>query len=579
MWGAARGQYDSIEPPSKLRRLGVAALALVAGVVALSRTTMASAAVARVAARDALFGASSGVGGPHCMPYCGGFSYSYSYDPCRPNDDNDVIDYTPTPSKVPTAPTPQTQALSYSYGKCSDDDDTVAVVKDNSKLHIVRTHSTHHHHHVDNDRDDDATWDDDDHVLDDDDYALSYSYDDDFSTYCGLTIGKNTQSSYNATASFQFYVDFLGAYCQTDEDCKIGCGTCGHALRAALPGVTSDGGKASYSCFGLHSVDATARPQGPISFSDAVYLFEQGLRDFARVTPFIDQSTILYAEDGDAYVAWLVDEGKSFLLGEWYSESGIKLYSIITHVPDTLGCLEIITPYVKDEFLEGALKMNHIRLPDAAFTIAGIDLDASSSSVLLTPLAVSKVTSNMYENAQFYEEIMLATEVEFSDSSHSAWGKVYKLHDAEMVLRFVESKADAVKDLENVKKETHNSSYASPWCGTDRYYDNHYAYSRTSAPANLSLVAIASRARAYRTRWHCESAAIYLWEPTGDMVYVTEATTYDDGSYAIDKLHDPAISEDLAFCAEYGYSQSAMCTQGYCDDSGIIVTVTDDDCG
>ena len=116
-------------------------------------------------------------------------------------------------------------------------------------------------------------------------------------------------------------------------------------------------------------------------------------------------------------------------------------------------------------------------------------------------------------------------------------------------------------------------------CWAYRYYDNHYAYSRTSAPANLSLVAIASRARAYRTRWHCESAAIYLWEPTGDMVYVTEATTYDDGSYAIDKLHDPAISEDLAFCAEYGYSQSAMCTQGYCDDSGIIVTVTDDDCG
>ena len=52
----------------------------------------------------------------------------------------------------------------------------------------------------------------------------------------------------------------------------------------------------------------------------------------------------------------------------------------------------------------------------------------------------------------------------------------------------------------------------------------------------------------------------------------------DAGSWAINELHDPAVSEDLAFCEEYGYSQSAMCTQGYCTDSGVVVTITDDDC-
>ena len=604
MWGAVRS-YESIDArPSTLRRLGVVALALVAGFVALSRTT----ALSPTAARDALLGASSGVGGPHCMPHCGD-SYSYGYDddddddddgsdddaddPCHHvDDDNNVIDYTPTPSKPPTVPTTHaptqghttapsagpTQSLTNAEagGKCSDDDDTVSTTTDNSKLHVDRTHTTYHHHHVDNDRNGDKTWDDDDHLLDDKDtYDYSYKFD----TYCGLTIAKNTQSSANATASFQFYIDFLGAFCETDEDCKIGCATCGHAIRAALPGMTSDGGKAAYSCFGLHSVDATARPQGPISFDDAVYIFEDGLMDFARVTPFIDQSTMLYAEDGDTYVEWLAAEGKDYLIGEWYSESGTKLYSIITHVTDTMVCLEIITPYVKSEFSDGALKMNHVRLPDAAFTLAGIDLDDSGSSSTLVPLAVSKVTTNMYEVAEFYEDILLATEVTYSDSTDSAWGKVYKLYDAEMVIRFVQSKDDKVTYLENLKKETHNSSYASPWCGTDRYYDNHYAYSRVTAPANLSLVAIASRARNRRTRWHCENAAIYLWEPTGDMVYVTDATTEDTGTYAIDKLHDPAVTEDIAFCAEYGESQSAMCGQGYCDDSGLIVTTTDDDCG
>ena len=86
--------------------------------------------------------------------------------------------------------------------------------------------------------------------------------------------------------------------------------------------------------------------------------------DFARVKPFIDQATILYAADGDTYLAWLADEGKSFLLGEWSSESGTQLYSIITHVPNTLGCVEIVTNYVDASYLDRALKMNHVRLPD-----------------------------------------------------------------------------------------------------------------------------------------------------------------------------------------------------------------------
>ena len=117
--------------------------------------------------------------------------------------------------------------------------------------------------------------------------------------------------------------------------------------------------------------------------------------------------------------------------------------------------------------------------------------------------------------------MLLAREVTYSDSDDSAWGRVYKLWGAEIVTRFVQSDAGAVKNLENLKKDTHNASYASPWCGTDRYYDNHYAYSPVTAVNKLGLGAIASRARYRQTRWHCESSAIYLWEPTGDMVYVT----------------------------------------------------------
>merc|ERR1711907_550002 len=85
---------------------------------------------------------------------------------------------------------------------------------------------------------------------------------------------------------------------------------------------------------------------------------------------------------------------------------------------------------------------------------------------------------------------------------------------------------------------------------------------------NLSLVAIASRARQYQTRWHCENAAIYLFEPTGDTVYITESTNTSYKHYrSIRHEHDPNVVEDLSFCSTHSVNQAALCTQGYCTDT------------
>ena len=104
---------------------------------------------------------------------------------------------------------------------------------------------------------------------------------------------------------------------------------------------------------------------------------------------------------------------------------------------------------------------------------AGIDLAASGASDLLLPLAVSKVTSSMREVAEFYEGVLLARELEYADSDDSAFGKVYLLHEGEMVVRFVQSHAGAVKNLENLKKlaETYQSSGAPPAAGAEEDED------------------------------------------------------------------------------------------------------------
>ena len=70
--------------------------------------------------------------------------------------------------------------------------------------------------------------------------------------------------------------------------------------RAALP--ADNYSSSEYSCFGLHSVDSTARPQGPVEFSEMVRLFEDGMANFSQITPFIDQSTMLYADNADVYL-------------------------------------------------------------------------------------------------------------------------------------------------------------------------------------------------------------------------------------------------------------------------------------
>merc|ERR1711988_1795515 len=84
-------------------------------------------------------------------------------------------------------------------------------------------------------------------------------------------------------------------------------------------------------------------------------------------------------------------------------------------------------------------------------------------SHFLKPLAISKVTSNMWDVQKFYERIMLATEVQYKHVNQS-WGRVYKLWEANIVVRFVEAAdSEVVKNVENIKKKTHNSAYISPW--------------------------------------------------------------------------------------------------------------------
>ena len=502
----------------------------------------------------------------------------------------------------------------------TDDADDITV--NDTRLRIWRhAHTTHHRSFYASHPN--RTWDDDDTTAWDDDALRmdnrSGGVDALNTTYCGMphSITKNTHSSANASATFDFFVDYLGAFCQSEEECEIGCATCGFAYRAALPRTDVNftraetrawrweaaGGVNDYSCFGLHAVDARDRPQGPVDFDVVVRAFEAGLANLTALVPLLEHGTVLYADNADVYVSRFAAGGVPFLVVGWWSETGVRLYSVFVHVPHTLGALELVTRHLHERFRGGAgdaavREAGHARLPDAVMSHANVNLTKDGHGHVLHPVAVSKVTSDMTTVERFYKRVLLAGEMHYKTPNVSH-GRFFHLNYGNIAVRFVEARDDAtVAWIENVKKATHNASYYSYICGTDRYYDNHFAC-RSPTPdararararvdsslpplapdspplneANMSIGAIASRARDIGSRWHCEKSGIYFWEPTGDTIFVSTAMNFtDETSAAVHLEHDPEVIEEIQVCAANGRSQSSLCGQGYCVDQSLRIS-------
>ena len=478
--------------------------------------------------------------------------------------------------------------------RVNETDDTDDRTINDTRLRIWRHERTTHHRSSDAS----TTWDDDDTIAWDDDALRmdnrSGGVDTLNTTYCGMphSITKNTHSSANASATFDFFVDYLGAFCQSEEECEIGCATCGFAYRAALPRTDVNftraetrawrweaaGGVNDYSCFGLHAVDARDRPQGPVEFDVVVRAFEQGLANLTALVPLLEHGTVLYADNADVYVARFAAGGVRFLVGGWWSETGVRLYSVFVHVPHTLGALEIVTRHLHERFRGGAddaavREVGHARLPDAVMSHANVNLTVDGHGHVLHPVAVSKVTSDMASVERFYKRVLLAGEMHYKTPNVSH-GRFFHLNYGNIAVRFVEARDDAtVAWIENVKKATHNMSYYDYICGTDRYYDNHFAYSPPFNEANMSIGAIASRARDIGSRWHCEKSGIYFWEPTGDTIFVSTSMNFtDETSAAVRVEHDPEVIAEIQVCAANGRSQSSLCGQGYCVDQSLRIS-------
>ena len=111
-----------------------------------------------------------------------------------------------------------------------------------------------------------------------------------------------------------------------------------------------------------------------------------------------------------------------------------------------------------------------------------------------------------------------------------------------------------VAELEAAKWAAHASSWSSPSCGLDNFYDNHFAWQQFEIPVD-HLVARLERRGA---TWHCAKVSpteldVYAVDPTGDAVQIDGDVT----SHGAQWLHDLGCynSSNVLF---------HLCSQGKC---------------
>ena len=397
-------------------------------------------------------------------------------------------------------------------------------------------------------------------------------------TYCGMTIDKSTQTSANVTASFDWYITFLNAKCQGHEKCEVDEGDCGVIKRAALP-LETDSVK---GCFGLHVVNNVARSQGLIPMTNLAEMFKQSLSDFTRYVPLMDQSTMFYTPDADSYAAVFQARNEPYLVIEWYSDNGHHYYSIIGYVAATMACVEIVTENLSEMFRESVTTFHDdlVRLPESAFTVAKIN--RTDSNVALKALAISKATADLERVAHFYDYVIGASDI--GGSSEDSRIRTFSVPGGDLSFRFIQrddidetGSAITVERMEYVKRNAHATSFLSHTCGMDRFYDNHYGYNMGEVNIDSDVHKIDTLghmiARLHGNgEYHCQENGMYVWEPTGDTIYM--GITAHSSYYNL-ATGNHNITDSLAHCLNVTDQDrsSLMCSEGSClADTWSIVT-------
>ena len=368
-------------------------------------------------------------------------------------------------------------------------------------------------------------------------------------------LNKMTWAASNTSAFEVWATAHLPVFIAEDTNDHSSCGSFGRVSLCRsnpcaedlvrIPLFGADGNQTGWTnqslAFGLHVVDARLRPEGnlPVEFVEQQFAQKVGPSTFDA---FLEYGVAVYAPEGlDSYIADLWDDPATRChLQKWSGEphdhrTAPVYYSFFILVPKTQIVLEIVSD-VEPTYAGRELswtESSFVRVPHTVFEATGA---FDSPNGTLTPLVVSKATSNLTMAVDFYTQVLGARLVNRTGSSVKGapeaafFSLSYNAVDNGLV-RLVEHPADhtygvlSVRQLEENKMTTHKNALESVFCGFDRWFDNHYAFSCDDGACPLMDTWQAGAKHWYGNLatplmhvWREPAYNMYLVDPTGDAI-------------------------------------------------------------
>lgn len=248
--------------------------------------------------------------------------------------------------------------------------------------------------------------------------------------------------------------------------------------------------------FGMHLVNVSNHlTTGGLSVSQVESYFTEKLGDMTSFDSFMDFNAMFHTTDLAGYVeAFEADKVPTYKTTWTYD--GKTWTSVFVHVPNSQHTIELCQDTTLDSLRDVEIDMHAVpRASPRAIAMVLNTSSASSTSKILTPLSVNRAVSKatMEKLEDFYVTGM-GTELVDSASTPTVNGgdsvtkKCFLWTGATVDVCFYERDPSAtsgewkVSDFENMLNTVHNNILGNhPMCGTDKWFDNHYAIDSQTA--------------------------------------------------------------------------------------------------
>jgi len=338
--------------------------------------------------------------------------------------------------------------------------------------------------------------------------------------------------------------------------------------------------------FGLHCVNVSNHlTTGGLSTAEVEAHFNSKLGDMSAFDSFMDFSVSFYTSGLAQYAAAFDKDKVPYYTTSSQGENGQSYTSLIVQVAKTNMILELTSK--KSLALGATQRAVHAAHPSerrvsarAAAMIEELERDDLGSGASMTPLSVNRaVSATVLAKLDDFYVTGMGTKKVSEDTSNGYTRKCYLWTGSTVDICFINRDDSATKgdwkvaDFENMLNTVHkNIIVGHPYCGVDKWEDNHYAIDSMSADTSTivsyinknSVPHICTSSSGRRLQGSGGSGLHYAFDPTGWGIQL-------DLSFSSQPTDCNAATQTDNFLRRLQGGGNPACEPGTCGSSGVIV--------